>query len=98
MKSIWKIIRIVFIVIGAAVLMAAVKLALSGYELQVSGIKNQVIAIRFDRTNKGATWQILLLLKSIRCLISKGRKKSWTISALIPSMMPVLQLCKRHWQ
>ena len=52
MKSIWKIIRIVFIAVGVAVLAAVAKLALSGYELQVSGIKNQVIEIRFDRTNK----------------------------------------------
>ena len=52
MKSIWKIIRIVFIAAGAAVLAAVVKLVLSGYELQVSGIRNQVIEIRFDRTNK----------------------------------------------
>ena len=52
MKSIWKIIRIVFIAVGVAVLAAVVKLVLSGYELQVSGIKNQVIEIRFDRTNK----------------------------------------------
>ena len=41
-----------FIAIGVAVLAAVVKLVLSGYELQVSGIKNQVIEIRFDRTNK----------------------------------------------
>ena len=52
MKSIWKIIRIVFIAVGVAVLAAVLKLVLSGYELQVSGIKNQVIEIRFDRTNK----------------------------------------------
>ena len=52
MTSIWKIIRIVFIAVGVAVLAAVVKLVLSGYELQVSGIKNQVIEIRFDRTNK----------------------------------------------
>ena len=52
MKSIWKIIRIVFIAVGVAVLAAFAKLVLSGYELQVSGIKNQVIEIRFDRTNK----------------------------------------------
>ena len=52
MKSIWKIIRIVFIAVGVAVLAAVAKLVLSGYELQVSGIKNQVIEIRFDRTNK----------------------------------------------
>ena len=63
MKSIWKIIRIVFIVIGAAVLMAAVKLALSGYELQVSGIKNQVIDIRFDRTNKVRYDEMVKLLR-----------------------------------
>ena len=52
MKSIWKIIRIMFIAVGVAVLAAFAKLVLSGYELQVSGIKNQVIEIRFDRTNK----------------------------------------------
>ena len=52
MKTIWKIIRIVFIAVGVAVLAAVAKLVLSGYELQVSGIKNQVIEIRFDRTNK----------------------------------------------
>lgn len=63
MKSIWKIIRIVFIVIGAAVLMAAVKLGLSGYELQVSGIKNQVIEIRFDRTNKVRYGEMVKLLR-----------------------------------
>ena len=52
MRSIWKIIRIVFIAVGVAVLAAVIKLVLSGYELQVSGIKDQVIEIRFDRTNK----------------------------------------------
>ena len=52
MKSIWKIIRILFIAVGVIVLAAVAKLGLSGYELQVSGIKNQVIDIRFDRTNK----------------------------------------------
>lgn len=52
MKSIWKILRIVFIAVGVAVLAAVAKFVLSGYELQVSGIKNQVIEIRFDRTNK----------------------------------------------
>ncbi|MBR5275382.1 MAG: transglutaminase domain-containing protein [Bacteroidales bacterium] len=41
-----------FIAVGVAVLAAVLKLVLSGYELQVSGIKNQVIEIRFDRTNK----------------------------------------------
>ena len=51
MKSIWKIIRIALVAVGVIVLAAAVKLGLSGYELQVSGIKNQVIEIRFDRTN-----------------------------------------------
>ena len=51
MKSIWKIIRIMLIAVGVAVLAAVVRLALSGYELQVSGIKNQVIEqIRFDMT------------------------------------------------
>ena len=52
MTSIWKTIRIVLIAVGVIVLAAVVKLVLSGYELQVSGIKNQVIEIRFDRTNK----------------------------------------------
>ena len=52
MKTIWKIIRILLIAVGATILAAVVKLGLSGYELQVSGIKNQVIDIRFDRTNK----------------------------------------------
>lgn len=52
MKTIWKIIRILLFAVGATVLAAVVKLGLSGYELQVSGIKNQVIDIRFDRTNK----------------------------------------------
>ena len=52
MKTIWKIIRIVFIVVGVVVLAAVVKRGLTGYELQVSGIKGQVIEIRFDRTDK----------------------------------------------
>lgn len=52
MKAIWKIIKILLIAAGVVVLAAVVKLVLSGYELQVSGIKNQVIEIRFDRTNK----------------------------------------------
>ena len=51
MKSIWKIIRIVFIAVGVIVMAAVVKLVLSGYELQVSGIRNEVVEIRFDRTN-----------------------------------------------
>ena len=63
MKSIWKIIRIVFIAIGVAVLAALAKLVLSGYELQVSGIKNQVIEIRFDRTNKIRYDEMVKLLR-----------------------------------
>ena len=51
MKSIWKIIRITFIAVGVIVMAAVVKLVLSGYELQVSGIRNEVVEIRFDRTN-----------------------------------------------
>ena len=41
MKTIWKIIRIVFIAVGVVVLAAVVKLGLTGYQLQVSGIKGQ---------------------------------------------------------
>ena len=63
MKSIWKIIRIVFIAVGVAVLAAVAKLVLSGYELQVSGIKNQVIEIRFDRTNKIRYGKMVKLLR-----------------------------------
>ena len=63
MKAIWKIIRIVFIAVGVAVLAAVAKLALSGYELQVSGIKNQVIEIRFDRTNKVRYDKMVKLLR-----------------------------------
>ena len=63
MKSIWKIIRIVFIAVGVAVLAAVVRLAVSGYELQVSGIKNQVIEIRFDRTNKVRYDEMVKLLR-----------------------------------
>ena len=63
MKSIWKIIRIVFIAVGVAVLAAVAKLVLSGYELQVSGIKNQVIEIRFDRTNKIRYDEMVKLLR-----------------------------------
>ena len=63
MKSIWKIIRIVFIAVGVAVLAAFAKLVLSGYELQVSGIKNQVIEIRFDRTNKVRYDEMVKLLR-----------------------------------
>ena len=66
MKSIWKIIRIVFIAIGVAVLASVVKLALSGYELQVSGIKNQVIEIRFDRTNQVRYDKMVQLLREAR--------------------------------
>ena len=63
MKSIWKIIRIVFIAVGVSVLAAVAKLVLSGYELQVSGIKNQVIEIRFDRTNKVQYGEMVKLLR-----------------------------------
>ena len=63
MKSIWKIIRIMLIVVGVAVLAAVAKLVLSGYELQVSGIKNQVIEIRFDRTNKVRYGEMVKLLR-----------------------------------
>lgn len=63
MKSIWKIIRIMLIAVGVAVLAAVVRLALSGYELQVSGIKNQVIEIRFDRTNKVRYDEMVKLLR-----------------------------------
>lgn len=63
MKSIWKIIRIVFFAVGVAVLAAFAKLVLSGYELQVSGIKNQVIEIRFDRTNKIRYDEMVKLLR-----------------------------------
>ena len=63
MKSIWKIIRILFIAVGVIVLAAVAKLALSGYELQVSGIKNQVIDIRFDRTNKVRYDEMVKLLR-----------------------------------
>ena len=67
MKSIWKIIRIVFIAVGVAVLAAVVKLVLSGYELQVSGIKDQVIEIRFDRTNKVRYDERVKLLRKAGC-------------------------------
>ena len=67
MKSIWKIIRIVFIAVGVAVLAAVVKLVLSGYELQVSGIKDQVIEIRFDRTNKVRYDERVKLLREAGC-------------------------------
>ena len=63
MKSIWKIIRIVFCAIGVVVSMAVVKLVLSGYELQVSGIKNQIIDIRFDRTNQIRYDEMVKLLR-----------------------------------
>ena len=52
----------VFVAVGVIVLAAVVKLALSGYELQVSGIKNQVIEIRFDRTNKVRYDEMVTLL------------------------------------
>lgn len=63
MKSIWKIIRIVFIAAGVAFLAATVTLVLSGYELQVSGFRNQVIEIRFDRTNKVRYGEMVKLLR-----------------------------------
>ena len=72
MKSIWKIIRIVFFAVGVAALAAFAKLVLSGYELQVSGIKNQVIEIRFDRTNKIRYDEMVKLLREA------GRYKSDT--------------------
>jgi hypothetical protein len=63
MKTIWKIIRVVFIAVGVVVLAAVVKLALSGYQLQVSGIKGQVIEIRFDRTNQVRYGEMVKLLR-----------------------------------
>lgn len=63
MKSIWKIIRIVFIAVGVVVMAIIVKLVLSGYQLQVSGIRNQAIEIRFDRTNKVRYDEMLKLLR-----------------------------------
>ena len=63
MKAIWKIIRVVFIAVGVVVLAAAVKLGLSGYQLQVSGIKGQVIEIRFDRTDKARYDEMVKLLR-----------------------------------
>lgn len=63
MKSIWKIIRIVFIAVGVVVMAVIVKLVLSGYQLQVSGIRNQAIEIRFDRTNKVRYDEMLKLLR-----------------------------------
>lgn len=63
MKAIWKIIRVVFIAVGVVVLAAAVKLGLSGYQLQVSGIKGQVIEIRFDRTDKVRYDEMVKLLR-----------------------------------
>ena len=63
MKAIWKVIRILFIAVGVAAMAAVAKLALSGYELQVSGIKNQVIEIRFDRTNKVRYGEMVKLLR-----------------------------------
>ena len=63
MKSIWKIIRIALVAVGVIVVAAVVKLGLSGYELQVSGIKNQVIEIRFDRTNKVRYGEMVKLLR-----------------------------------
>lgn len=63
MKSIWKIIRIVFIAVGVVVMAVIVKLVLSGYQLQVSGIRNQAIEIRFDRTNKVRYDEMVKLLR-----------------------------------
>lgn len=63
MKSIWKIIRIVFIAVGVVVMAVIVKLVLSGYQLQVSGIRNQAIEIRFDRTNKVKYDEMVKLLR-----------------------------------
>ena len=77
MKWIWKIIKIVFIAIGVAVLAAVVKLALSGYELQVSGIKDQVIEIRYDRTNK------VRYDERVKLLREAGRYKTDTADIVI---------------
>lgn len=63
MKSIWKIIRIVFIAVGVVVMAVIVKLVFSGYQLQVSGIRNQAIEIRFDRTNKVRYDEMVKLLR-----------------------------------
>lgn len=63
MKSIWKIIRIVFIAVGVVVMAVIVKLVLSGYQLQISGIRNQAIEIRFDRTNKVRYDEMVKLLR-----------------------------------
>ena len=63
MKSIWKIIRIVLIAVGVVVMAVIVKLVLSGYQLQVSGIRNQTIEIRFDRTNKVRYDEMVKLLR-----------------------------------
>lgn len=63
MKSIWKNIRIVFIAVGVVVMAVIVKLVLSGYQLQVSGIRNQAIEIRFDRTNKVRYDEMVKLLR-----------------------------------
>ncbi len=52
-----------FIAVGVVVLAAAVKLGLSGYQLQVSGIKGQVIEIRFDRTDKVRYDEMVKLLR-----------------------------------
>ena len=77
MKWIWEIIRIVFIAVGVAVLAAVVKLALSGYELQVSGIKDQVIEIRYDRTNK------VRYDERVKLLREAGRYKADTADVVI---------------
>ena len=51
MKLIWKIIKVALITLGAIVLACFMRFMMSGYELQVSGIKNEIFDIRFDRSN-----------------------------------------------
>ena len=63
MKSIWKIIRIMMIAVGVIVLAAVLKFVLSGYQLQVSGISNEVYEIRFDRTNQARYEERVKLLR-----------------------------------
>ena len=84
MKAIWKIIRVVFIAVGVIVLAATVKLGLSGYQLQVSGIKDQVIEIRFDRTNK------VRYDKMVKLLREAGDYKADT-AAIVINHVPDLQ-------
>ncbi len=50
-KIIWKILKFTLITFGLIVAAALLTLKFSGYDLQVSGIKNEVIEIRFDKTN-----------------------------------------------